>query len=167
MKTNRYIILVLCLLSYMGIMAQTEAKPSKTAFSSMGRLHIYTPKPRVPDLVLLDYTIQFEDNTRNRTIEIDENCYLTFQVVNVGRGDGNNCVARLTAEGAYEGLSFGDKPLPLIAVGDTTTVKMPIRASEKLIDGSVKFSFRVEEPQGFSTKGHYLIIPTKGQTASE
>ena len=166
MKRNKYIILFLGIALSVGIHAQDFLK-LPNAMTPMGRLHIYTPKPKLPDLLLLDYSIVFDDNSRNRTIEVGEKCNLRFQVVNKGRGSGVNCVARLTAEGAYEGLSFGDRPLPMIASGDTATIEMPIYASQKLLDGSVKFSFRVEEPQGFSTKEHYLIIPTKGQTISQ
>ena len=120
-------------------------------------------KPAI--LQLVDGSIAFIDSNGNHAIDANENCTIRLSVKNVGKGDGSNCVATIVAEGTKNGISFSNQHLPLIKVGATMPVEIPIVASMYTEDGNINFKMSVEEPMGFGTETIELAVDTRKFTS--
>ena len=116
-------------------------------------------KPAI--LQLVEGSIAFVDPSGNNAIDANEACKIRFSIRNVGMGDGSNCVAKIIAEGATSGVSVSSKKLPLIKVGSTMDIELPITASMNTVDGKVNFKLSVDEPMGFGTETMELAVDTR------
>ena len=116
-------------------------------------------KPAI--LQMVEGSIVFVDPNGNNAIDANEACKIRFVVENVGTGDGSNCVAKILAVGSTTGVSVSNKTLPLIKVGSTMTVELPINASMSTVDGKINFKVYVEEPMGFNTEEVELAVDTR------
>ena len=116
-------------------------------------------KPAI--LQMVEGSIVFVDPNGNNAIDANEACKIRFAVENVGTGDGSNCVAKILAVGSTTGVSVSNKTLPLIKVGSTMTVELPINASMSTVDGKINFKVYVEEPMGFNTEEVELAVDTR------
>ncbi|MBR6550622.1 MAG: caspase family protein [Paludibacteraceae bacterium] len=116
-------------------------------------------KPAI--LQMVEGSIVFVDPNGNNAIDANEACKIRFAVENVGTGDGSNCVAKILAVGSTTGVSVSNKTLPLIKVGSTMTVELPINASMSTVDGKINFKVYVEEPMGFNTEELELAVDTR------
>ena len=116
-------------------------------------------KPAI--LQMVEGSIAFVDPNGNNAIDANEACKIRFAVENVGTGDGSNCVAKILAVGSTTGVSVSNKTLPLIKVGSTMTVELPINASMSTVDGKINFKVYVEEPMGFNTEELELAVDTR------
>ena len=116
-------------------------------------------KPAI--LQLVEGSIAFVEPSGNNAIDANEACKIRFSIKNVGMGDGSNCVAKIIAEGATSGVSVSSKKLPLIKVGSTMDIELPITASMNTVDGKVNFKLSVDEPMGFGTETMELAVDTR------
>ena len=116
-------------------------------------------KPAI--LQMVEGSIAFVDSNGNNAIDANETCKIRFAVENVGTGDGSNCVAKIQAVGSTTGVSVSNKTLPLIKVGTTMTVELPINASMNTVDGNINFKLFVDEPLGFGTEVVELAVDTR------
>ena len=116
-------------------------------------------KPAI--LQMVEGSITFVDPNGNNAIDANEACKIRFAVENVGTGDGSNCVAKIQAVGSTAGVSVSNKTLPLIKVGTTMTVELPIQASMNTVDGNINFKLFVDEPLGFGTEVVELAVDTR------
>ena len=116
-------------------------------------------KPAI--LQLVEGSIAFVEPSGNNAIDANEACKIRFSIRNVGMGDGSNCVAKIIAEGATSGVSVSSKKLPLIKVGSTMDIELPITASMNTVDGKVNFKLSVDEPMGFGTETMELAVDTR------
>lgn len=116
-------------------------------------------KPAI--LQLVEGSIAFVEPSGNNAIDANEACKIRFSIKNVGMGDGSNCVAKIIAEGATSGVSVSSKKLPLIKVGSTMDIELPITASMNTVDGKLNFKLSVDEPMGFGTETMELAVDTR------
>ena len=113
------------------------------------------------NLELVPSSVVFSDPNANNAIDANEQCFINFQVRNVGVGDGYNCVAKIKTAGAVTGISYKDIKIPTIKVGNTFDVQLPISSSMNTIDGKIIFQISVEEPMGFGTETIELAVDTR------
>ena len=116
-------------------------------------------KPAI--LQFVEGSVAFVDPNGNNAIDANEACKIRFEVKNVGRGDGSNCVAKIIAEGTTSGVSVSSKALPLIRVDSIMDIELPITASMNTVDGKVNFKLSVDEPMGFGTETIELAVDTR------
>jgi hypothetical protein len=116
-------------------------------------------KPAI--LQLVEGSIAFEDPSGNNAIDANETCKIRFSIKNVGTGEGNNCVAKIIAEGTMSGVNVANKKLPVIKQGSTMDVELPINASMNTVDGKINFKLSVDEPMGFGTETMELAVDTR------
>lgn len=116
-------------------------------------------KPAILDFV--PGSLKFIEQGGNNAIDANESAKIIFQVTNGGAGDGVGCNAKITATGSTQGLTFKSKQLPIIGVGKTETVEIPITSNMNTVDGSVEFTLQVDEPNGFGTEPLHLSINTR------
>ncbi|NCA80565.1 MAG: hypothetical protein EOM76_10345 [Sphingobacteriia bacterium] len=155
MKTKmRFFMLFAAGMSAVAVVAQT-------ATTTVGSLNIRKEvKPAI--LSVIPGSVQFVESTGNNAIDANETCKIRLQVKNSGTGDGYGCVANITATGETAGLRYdGNKTLPIIKVGETQTVEIPVSAGMATTNGTVNFSVQIDEPNGFGTDPQYLTVNTK------
>ena len=116
-------------------------------------------KPAILELVA--GSVEFVEPSGNNAIDANEECKIRLLVKNIGIGDGYNCIAKIEAEGAMNGVRCLDQKLSVIKVGSTMMVELPIIASMNTIDGKVNFKISVDEPMGFGTETVELAVDTR------
>ena len=104
-----------------------------------------------PILDVVEGSVQFIDEDKNGFINANEQCKIRLQIKNRGKGDGFGCVAKLSASGTTQGLSFNTKQLAVIKPNELVWVEIPISASMNTVTGTVTFTLLVDEPNGFGT----------------
>lgn len=136
----------------MNLMAQS------TAVTRTGSLSITKEvKPPVFEVVGLE----LEDPSGNNAIDADETCNILLTVRNNGYGDGIGLRGEIKAKGTVQGLSYYGKNIPVIRVGETSTIAFPVKADMGTADGRVEFMVRVDEPLGFGTDSLFLAVDTR------
>lgn len=105
--------------------------------------------------------VEFSEPGGNNAIDANEKSTLRFQVTNSGRGDGLDCVARISATGTRNALTFTDKKLYKIPAGQTCQVVIPISAGMATVNGTVDFAISIDEGQGFGTEPIFLSVNTR------
>lgn len=133
--------------------AQSEATTNPKGFS--------IAKEVKPPIWEIQEAVSFVEPSGNNAIDANETCKILMKVKNVGFGDGIGLTATITATGAISGLSYSSKPLSTIKVGEIRTVEFPVSASMNTIDGSVEFTLKIDEPQGFGTDKQFITVNTK------
>lgn len=113
------------------------------------------------NIELVPGSVVFYDSNANNAIDANEQCFINFQVRNVGVGDGYNCVAKIKATGAITGVLYNELIIPTIKVGNTIDIQLPINSSLNTIDGQINFQISVEEPMGFGTETIELAVDTR------
>lgn len=116
-------------------------------------------KPAI--LQWVDGSIAFTEPSGNNIIDANEECSIRFSVKNAGMADAHNCIAKIEAEGMTNGITFANKNISKIAIGETVTVDIPITASEHTQDGQVTFRISMYEPMGFGTNTKEMAITTR------
>ena len=116
-------------------------------------------KPAILELV--PGSVTFIEPSGNNAIDANESCKIQLQIKNIGTGDGYNCVARVASEGSITGIKCGNINLPVIPVGRTMTVDIPVNAAMNTITGTVNFKIAVDEPMGFGTETIELNVGTR------
>lgn len=116
---------------------------------------------RLPaNINLVPGTLEFSDPNNDRTIGANEQCTIRFQISNTGLGDGAGCIARISADGNTQGLSFADIPLPVIKHDEKMWIEFPITSDRYTEDGIAHFKMEVYEPHGLGTGDIFLDVPT-------
>lgn len=116
-------------------------------------------KPAILELV--SGSVTFIDPNDNNVIDANEDCMIQLQIKNIGTGDGYNCVARVASEGAIAGIKCSNVNIPVIPVGKTMTVDIPVNAAMNTETGSINFKIAVDEPMGFGTEQIELNVGTR------
>lgn len=116
-------------------------------------------KPAILELV--PGSVTFIEPSGNNAIDANESCKIQLQIKNIGTGDGYNCVARVASEGSITGIKCSNINLPVIPVGRTMTVDIPVNAAMNTITGTVNFKIAVDEPMGFGTETIELNVGTR------
>lgn len=116
-------------------------------------------------LIVVPRTLKFNDESGNNAIDANEQCSVTFQVRNIGKGTARNCVAKITSSGATAGLTIVEPKIPSIGVDESKLVTIPITASQATVDGELSLSIYVDEPNGFGTDPIQLTVPTRAFAA--
>lgn len=151
--------LLLCLL-----MGSFILHAQNTAVSPVGSLNIRKEvKPALLNIV--PGSIRFVDATGNNAIDANEQCRITFQLRNDGMGDGIGCRLRTTLSGTTAAIEISRVNLPVIKVGETIEVAIPIVAGMNTQNGTLDISFSVDEPNGFGTEQMQMAVNTKAFVA--
>jgi hypothetical protein len=120
-----------------------------------------TKEVKPPILAIVEGSVRFIEPGGNDVIDAGETSYIRFSVANTGYGDGTGLKLQVKAMGAIQGISFpASQSLDVIKVGKTLSVDIPITANLNTADGSVTFSFRVEEPNGFGSDEGTVEVKT-------
>ena len=112
-------------------------------------------------LELVEGSVEFVDPNGNNAIDANEECKIRLLVKNTGIGDGYNCIAKIVAEGATNGVRCSNQQLSVVQVGSTMMVELPIIASMNTTDGKINFKISVDEPMGFGTDVVELVVDTR------
>ena len=112
-------------------------------------------------LKLVEGSVEFIEPSGNNAIDANEECKIRLLVKNTGIGDGYNCIAKIVAEGATNGVRCSNQQLSVVQVGSTMMVELPIVASMNTIDGKINFKISVDEPMGFGTDVVELAVDTR------
>ena len=145
-----FILLSIC---FLGSYAQSEATSPRMSFNITKEV-----KPPLWEMVEEPY---FVDSDGNKAIDALEKCKIVMKIKNIGMGDGLGLIAKITAKGSTEGISYSNQSLPTIKVGNTATVEYPINTSINTEDGLVEFTVYVDEPLGFNTEPLTLKVQTR------
>ncbi|HIZ85594.1 MAG TPA: caspase family protein [Candidatus Coprenecus stercoravium] len=129
-----------------------------TAFTRTGSLYI-VKEVKPPILEIVD--LRLEEPSGNNAIDADETCNIILTVRNNGYGDGIGLRGEIKARGTVQGLSYHDKSIPTIRVGQTSDIKFPVKASMNTADGRAEFIVRIDEPLGFGTDSLFLAVDTR------
>lgn len=114
-----------------------------------------------PILSIVEGSVNFIEPSGNNSIDANEQCKLQFKVSNTGVGDAMNCIAKVNAQGNINGLQISPKNLPIIPVGETILVEIPLNTNMQTVDGKVDFEIFVEEPLGFGTDKFQMVVDTR------
>lgn len=153
MKKLNYFLMLLSLLCRVDLSAQSEATSPRMSFNIAKEV-----KPPLWEMV---EEPRFIDEDGNNAIDANETCKIVMKVKNVGMGDGLGLTAKITADGATNGIQFSDKKLPTIPAGGTATIEYPIKTNMQTTDGVVSFTVYVDEPMGFNTDKYMLRIQSR------
>ena len=113
-----------------------------------------------PSLELVEGSLQFKDADGNNIINAGETSHITMSIRNGGPGIASDCKLTIVGEGATQGITYASFPLSTILVDDTCKIDIPITASDSTVNGEVKFTIEVEEPNGFGINPIQLAITT-------
>lgn len=153
-KLNYFLMLLsLSLLCRLDLSAQSEATSPRMSFNIAKEV-----KPPLWEMV---EEPRFIDEDGNHAIDANETCKIVMKVKNVGMGDGLGLTAKITADGATNGIQFSDKRLSTIPAGGTSTIEYPINTNMQTTDGVVSFTVYVDEPMGFNTDKYTLRIQSR------
>jgi len=150
---------------YLEIIAFLLVSPSFSQKTIEGKSGNYTfsisKDVKPPILSIVDGSIRFVEPGGNNMIDATESSRLVFTLENKGIGDGIGLKLNVRATGDIQGITFPtSKTLDVLKVGQKTDVEIPISANLNTLDGSVTFSFKVEEPNGFGTDEKQIEIKT-------
>ena len=147
------IFICLCLVFALQVSAQSN---KSNVFSVNIQKEV---KPAILELV--PGSVTFIDPSGNNAIDANESCKIQLQIKNIGTGDGYNCVARVTSEGSVTGIKCSNVNLPVLPVGKTVTIDIPITAAMNTVTGTANFKIAVDEPMGFGTETIELAVDTR------
>lgn len=116
------------------------------------------PKQVVPPILdVVEGSVQFIDEDKNGFVNANEQCRIRLQVKNRGNGDGINCTANLYGEGSTQGLIANNVKLPVIKPNESVWVEIPIKSSINTETGTVLFTVKIDEPNGFGTEAKIQV----------
>ncbi len=134
----------------------TKTTANSSVSSSSTTQTTITSYPPILDIV--PGSMKFTDATGNNAIDANEKCTIQFQVKNSGKGNAENCEARIST--TANGINVSNKALPTIPSGSTISVEVPITTQMATIDGTADFNISVYEPNGFGCDPMTLAIHT-------
>jgi hypothetical protein len=112
---------------------------------------------------LLELTeIAFIDANGNNRVDAFEQCNISFNIANKGKGNANNFKVLLQNSGVISGLVFEKTTvIGKIEPGKTQKVSIPISSDLNLTTGKANFQVSFEEDKGFPPDAFELNIDTK------
>lgn len=121
---------------------------------------IYIEKSLPPVLEITKFS--FEDANFNTKIDAQEVCYLTFTVINKGKGSARSLNAVLKLNTAISDLNFNAiTPLGNIRPNTIQEFKIPIRGGFTINNGQADFTLSFDEAMGMVPEPISYKIPTK------
>ncbi len=116
---------------------------------------------RPPILEIAANSVKFIDPNGNNAIDAGEDCYISFDVTNNGKGSASRCVASATTTNNVDGLVLKSVDVPTIGAGKTINVRIPVTADMNIKNGTADVVVKVNEPHGFGTDQMELAVATK------
>ena len=150
------IVLLFLLLNSTLLIAQqaVEGKSPNYSFS-------ITKEVKPPILTIVEGSVRFMDPGGNSIIDAEETCRILFSLENKGFGVGSGLTLKVKANGDIQGITFpASKSLDVLKVGQKMDIEIPVSANLNTVDGSVIFSFKVYEPNGFGSDEKLLEVKT-------
>lgn len=123
-------------------------------------LDSFDPK-RPPILEISANTVKFVDPSENNAIDAGENCYIKFNVVNIGKGVANNCIANILTADVVSGLHLGSVKISSLAPGQSKEIQIPLSSDLNLATGTADLVIQVNEPHGFGSDPVQMSVATK------
>ena len=140
------------------------AKMGRDAFPKNASALLSAQNP--PILELVSGTLKFSDTSGDSVIDGNEKCTLSLAVKNVGKGDAYGCRLCFVSAKREDALKFPRAiGIPRLRAGETLPLEIPIVATRELSTGTAEFSLLVEEPHGFGTPEHELVLSTRAFSA--
>lgn len=154
MKNYRLFLLGAIMLLFAGtVFAQSEAVTPVRSVNIV--------KEVKPPIIKVVEQLAFSEPSGNRAIDANEECAITMTIKNEGSGDGFGLTAKIRAEGSKDGLSFSTASLSTLKVGESRTVRFPIKSNMNTSDGTVTFFVSIDEPNGFGTQEFPITVLTR------
>lgn len=116
---------------------------------------------RPPILEIVANSVKFIDPNGNKAIDAGEDCYISFDVTNKGKGSASRCVASATTTNNVDGLVLKSVDIPTIGAGQTKNIRIPVTADMNIKNGNADLVVKVNEPHGFGTDQMELAVATK------
>jgi len=103
----------------------------------------------LPDLIIKEE--KFVDENRNKIINANEECYISFKIENIGKGLAQNVQVKASVKNTdVHGITFDDVIELGSMPGETTKdVTVPIHGKANTEDGYAEFVVQVMEARGF------------------
>ncbi|MEM7373330.1 MAG: caspase family protein [Bacteroidota bacterium] len=139
-----------------------EQKPRQNEVPTRPRDYSSTPhqRPFAP-ADLKGFNLSFEDPGDNNRIDVEETSYISFVLMNQGRGDAKDVRVRLVEEQGIQGLEFGlEQKVGTVLSGAQKEVRIPIKGSRYLQSGEADFKLEIVEQNGFDAAPLHIRIPT-------
>jgi hypothetical protein len=120
-----------------------------------------TKEVKPPILSIAEGSVRFIDPGGNNIIDAGETCKLVFSMENTGLGDGVGLALKVSATGSIQGVSFSPtRSLEVLKVGKKLDIEIPVTANLNTTDGSITFTLKVDEPNGFGTDEKSIEVKT-------
>lgn len=161
MKTiySRFLILLPFLFSifHSPTLSAQQVTEGNTGFSA----YSITREVKPPILNIVEGSVRFIDPGGNNIIDAGETCKLVFSMENTGLGDGIGLAIKVSATGSIQGVSFSPtRSLEVLKVGKKLDIEIPVTANLNTTDGSITFTLKVDEPNGFGTDEKSIEVKT-------
>ncbi|MBQ9312070.1 MAG: caspase family protein [Bacteroidales bacterium] len=114
-----------------------------------------------PNLYFVENSFIFEDKTGNDAIDADEQCSISFEVINKGKGNAYGCKVITETKGDIQDIYISSTNVSVIKSGERQKITVPIFSGMNTVDGSVAFTINVKEPLGFGTEPRTIEVTTK------
>jgi hypothetical protein len=113
--------------------------------------------------LLVTSNIKFSDANLNNRLDANENCIVSFNILNEGKGMAKNVKINLVNNTpTISGFTWDQpKTISLIPSGDSTTVAINFTGNLELITGTLSIGFSFSETSGFAPDPFELSIQTK------
>jgi hypothetical protein len=131
--------------------------------SGISRVYSFDIQKKItPPLLTID-EVKFIDEDNNNAINANEHCKIEFKVTNSGKGDGLNLLAKVSANGNKDGLSFltSQNLSKIDKLGGSKTFTIEIISNSKTIDGNIEFNLEIIEPNGFNSDKINIKVSTR------
>lgn len=151
MKTKNLILSLLCLMPLFTF--------GQDGITQKGSLNIVR-ETKPPVLSVVKGSVKFVDQSGNNAIDANEVCYIEFDVANSGMGNATGCIASAQLTGNMTGVGIQQVSLPIIEVGKTQHVVLPIKSTLQTTDGQINLTINVSEPMGFGITPFEMQIRT-------
>jgi len=159
MKTHLFFLIIALLVA-----ATTKAQVS-SGKSQSKKISFKKEQPgglhELPDLIIKEE--KFVDENKNKIINANEDCYISFKVENIGTGTAQNVQIRVSLKNNTKmGLSFEEAiELGDMAGDSQNEVKIPVQGRLNTEDGYVEFLIQVMESRGFDAFPLEMKIETR------
>ena len=145
--------LIFGLLMPLAVLGQAQAKTQPMSFNM-------DAASMPSNINYVDGSLRLGDADSDKTIGANEQCEISFQIVNIGDGDGSGCEARIKVIGTADGITCMPVKLPKINKGDTLTIRFPLVTNHHTKNGTAKFTMEIYEPNGLGTGELTMNVPT-------
>jgi hypothetical protein len=153
-------IVALWIFMISGDIVLSQSGESRTKLVTIGSL-----KKKVSELVpsfSIDQLV-FSDADMNRYLDTREEGSISFIIRNTGTIPLEGFKIVVTEAGSTKDIQFpGTQYSKQLQIDDSTCIKIPIKASERLKEGAARFLISVKDIKSDSSKTIEITIPTRG-----